>query len=257
MPGGEFDSSKTRVAPFFECLLEKDQTAQSWLPLLLSLPDHGSGVRPPGQCGPLVAWGWGDKERALRPSVVLLAWLIRNLGQPVRPDKSTAWPRRQQLIARDPATIEEALQRLTSDPSRPAWHVLEGPSYPDAFLATDDLVVVIEGKRTEAGPTTSTMWMPVRHQMLRHLDGALEIVRGRSLYGLFLVEGNPDGSLPNVWRDACASTVSGEALQGSLPHRGPGERALIRDAFLGATTWQIACTALGVPVESLPERVTG
>ena len=255
MPGGEFDSSKTRVAPLFDRLLEKDHTGQSWLPRLLSLPEHGSGVRPPSQCGPLRACGWGDKERALQPPVALLAWLIRNLAQPIQPDTSSAWSKRQQLIARNPAVTEEAMRLLRSDPSNRAWHVMEGPSYPDAFLATDDLVVVIEGKRTEAGPTTSTTWMPVRHQMLRHLDGALEILAGRSLYGLFLVEGNPDGALPGIWREACVSTLTSEALDGSLPHRGPGDRLLIRDAFLGATTWRVVCRALEVPLESLPERV--
>ena len=256
MPGGEYDSSKTRVVPFFDRLRAADETAQSWLPLLLGLPSCGSGARTPSRCGPLRDWGWGDLERALDPPVSLLSWLIRNLEPPTTPDRSSAWPRRQRLIAREPAHIGDALQALRSDSSARDWYLLEGPSYPDAFLATDDLVVVIEGKRTEAGPTTGTMWMPVRHQILRHLDAALEIRGNRSLYGFFMVEGKSDGSLPGVWRDACASTLSEEALSGSLPHRGPGDQEVIRNAFLGAVSWQAACDVLGVPHQSLPNTVS-
>lgn len=39
--------------------------------------------------------------------------------------------------------------------------VLEGRSSPDVWLATPRAVVVIEGKRTENGPTTHTSFMGV------------------------------------------------------------------------------------------------
>ena len=89
--------------------------------------------------------------------------------------------------------------------------------------------------------------MPVRLQMLRHLDAAYEIAGPRTLLGFFMVEGAEDGALPDVWREACGQTLDPEMLEMSLPHRSPEERGRIAEAFLGAVTWQRGCDALGVP----------
>ena len=58
--------------------------------------------------------------------------------------------------------------------------MLEGRSRPDACFETDAMLVVIEGKRTERKATAVTTWMRTRSQMLRHMDAALEISRGKS-----------------------------------------------------------------------------
>ena len=79
MPGGTFDSSKTRVTPVFDQLrLRRDD----WVRQLLSLPQHGAG-RAVGQADLTFLGGaWGGEERALFPPVSLLSWLIRNLSVP-------------------------------------------------------------------------------------------------------------------------------------------------------------------------------
>jgi hypothetical protein len=251
MAGGKYDSSRTRVAPFFDALFGRDKTGQSWLARLVSLPEHGSDASRPTRSEPLIEARWGPKERPLSPPVSLLSWLIRNVQDPDGKVDADIGPQRRDLLARDPARIEEAIRLLRTEPSVRGWHILEGPSYPDVFLATADVVVAIEGKRTESGPTTSTTWMPVRHQMLRHLDAALEIAGRRSVFGFFIVEGAADGSLPAEWLATCQQTLETSVLEQSLPHRPATERRLIAQAFLGATTWQRACDSLGVPFSSL------
>jgi hypothetical protein len=152
--------------------------------------------------------------------------------------------------------IMEALALLQTRPSGQAWHILEGHTYPDVFLATPDALVVIEGKRTEAGPTTSTTWMPVRHQMLRHMDAASEIRGDRRVYGFFIVEAaRESNAVPAHWVQAAEDTLAPAAVSGSLPHRSPAEREDIVQGFLGVTTWQAVCGTFGLDSDTLPETV--
>jgi hypothetical protein len=256
MGTGRHDSSKTRVAPIFRRLLDRDPSGQTWLPKLVDLPTSGSvRSREVGICN-LKGHDWAPRERALFPPLSLLSWLVRNLKQPSNQQTERIDRRRLELIAGNPATIEQAMSLLRTGGSKRKWYVLEGTTYPDAFLSTDEVVVVIEGKRTEAGPTTATTWMPVRHQILRHLDCAYEILGHRRLLGFFVVEADSDGQLPKLWLDACKATTSRETLMQSLPHRSELEKSVIADAFLGATTWQRICKELEIPYESLPDVAT-
>lgn len=135
------------------------------------------------------------------------------------------------------------------------WCVLEGPSQPDAYLETPELLVVIEGKRTEHGPTTHTSWMPVRHQMLRHIDCAWEIRGDRPVFGFFIVEGDDQGAIPPEWVEFARATVEPDAVAKSLPHRTADERSAIAEAFLGVTTWQIVCETFGIDRGILRDKV--
>jgi hypothetical protein len=142
------------------------------------------------------------------------------------------------------------------------WHILEGPTFPDVTVFTPDAVVVIEGKRTESGPTVDTTWLPGRHQMIRHLDAAWEIRGRRRVFGLLIVEAPNagEGSVPSQWEAATVATWSDAALSTSLPHRSPEERLGIRGAFMGVTTWRAVVHAFDLPddllIESLPQRLT-
>jgi len=253
-----FDSSKTRVAPVFDRLMV---SRADWLPALLALPEAGASRFECDKNHDLrIAEGWwGANERGLQPPVSLLSWLIRNL--PVAPpdtDTSEAAARRRLLHQGDPTTIEEGLRRVRSGGSTREWFLLEGQTYPDAFIATPDALIVVEGKRTEAGPTTSTTWMPGRRQMLRHLDAAWEIRGRRNVYGLFIVEATAGTSdPPAVWKEAATDTASAEAISQSLPHRSPEERDGIVRSFLGVTTWQAVCGEFTIPVDGLPQRAAG
>lgn len=261
---GKFDSSKTRVEPVFDRLHKKDSTGKMWIHELLSLPEYGKGKSPagatyrilPGDKG--TTYGWGKREKKLFPPVSLLRWLVEN-----PPSKSLSGYNakavdgshdRKELLKRNPVTIQKALDTLKTDPPPREWYVLEGLSQPDAYLETDRAIVVVEGKRTEPGPTTSTSWMPVRHQMLRHIDCAWEIRKEKSVYGFFIVEGNADGGIPAEWVLFSRDTFSASSVNLSLPHRSADERGMIAECFLGVTTWQRVCGALNLDFKSLPHE---
>lgn len=201
---------------------------------------------------------WGDDEASLPPPVSLLSWLIRNLpttgiAKPIG-DEGPA-PKRRELFEQNPETIRMALDLLSGQAGGKGWHVLEGASRPDAYLLTDDAIIVVEGKRTEAGPTVGTTWMPRRHQILRHLDAAWERRGSRRVYGMLIVEGAGGPAaveVPPQWVHASLSTISTAAIADSLPHRGPAEQLEIARCFLGVTTWQAVCRTFDIDWVKLP-----
>jgi len=253
---GKYDSSRTRVVPVFDALMERDSSGNSWLPRLLQLGSLSSGRLEGLVPGPLVAeqrkW-WGRNERHLNPPRDLLRWLVENLDEPA---SQSCWgsgdtkTKRKLLVAGHKEAKEEALRLLESEPKRSAWYVLEGQSRPDACLETANLVLIIEGKRTEAKPTTTTTWMPQRSQMLRHMDAAWEVRKEKKVLGMMIVEGSAEtGSLEpdSYWSRQAEDQIKEEMLTKSLPHRTPKERAQIAEGFLEATTWQRVCSELRLP----------
>jgi hypothetical protein len=155
MPGGRYDSSKTRVRPVFDALWNQ---GRDWLPKLLVLPKGGC---PDANVGAgnlaLIEGHWEPNERCLNPPVSLLSWLVRNAGRL----KKTSFEIevRQRLAEGDPPAVTEALHLLRTDGGTRGWHVFEGPTCPDAYLVAHDALVVVEGKRTEPTTTTDTTWL--------------------------------------------------------------------------------------------------
>jgi hypothetical protein len=259
---GIYDSARTRIAPVFGRLQCLDPSGRLWLQGLLELGNSRKLATPRGGTAALRVAKWWPRQARLAAPPGLLRWLLENAE---KPRTAAAWGRhpevkenRRRVVDRDAATVTEALKRLDERRgSGRAWYVLEGPTQPDVYLDTEEAVIVIEGKRSEPGPTTSTAWMPVRHQMLRQLDAAWEVRQGRRIYGLFIVEADErTGSLvPPVWREVADMTISEEVLRGSLPHRTPEERSEIASALLGVTTWQAVCEEFQIPLQVLIEEV--
>lgn len=280
---GRYDSTRTRVAPVFDTLFARDPSGAAWLAPLLGLPrqpDGGSANAARPVTPPLQTWGWGAHECRVRPPRQLLHWLVDHVVAPAdepatnraqhpaghqlatAADPGAAPGRdagsRARLLEGDAATRQLAHALIDAGPARRAWYVLEGMSQPDVLLATHDAVVVIEGKRTESGPTMRTKWLPGRDQMLRHLDASYDLAGGRRVYGFYIVEGARDSAadaVPGVWRDAAAALTDPATLAAGLPHRTPAEREAIAGTFLGVTTWQAVCDALAVPYTDLPNEV--
>lgn len=256
-----YDSSRTRVAPLFDALLARDHTGESWLDALLALGSRSEIVAtvPKGQR--LVAnhgSRWGEFEAKLPAPAALLEYLVQNLDPGLveaSQDTGSTRSRRLELGRRNQATIELAVAELRGGKRGRRWFVLEGESRPDALLETTDLVVCIEGKRTEAGCTTHSSWMPRRSQLLRHMDAALDAYPGKRILGLLIVEG--DGgenaySPSPYWVAECAAQYEQSMLDDSLLHRTSNERLRIADGVLGVSTWQAVCAAVKVPWNILP-----
>ena len=88
--------------------------------------------------------------------------------------------------------------------------------------------------------------------MLRHMDAALEISRGKRVLGLMIVEGEGGAAATapsDHWLREADNQLLETTVADSLPHRDPGQRNLIAEGFLGVTTWQRVCAAfeLGWP----------
>lgn len=257
---GKRDSSQTRAAPVFDKLKLCEPGGGNQLEALLRLATGGHpNSHPLIRMSDVRVSKWGECEARIQPPLSLLAWLIRNL-----PDTGVARPsggdetslRRRELFDRNPMTVRKALKSIHGSDLPKAWYVLEGSSQPDVYIETDEAVVVVEGKRTEPELTVGTTWMPGRHQILRHIDGAWEVRGHRKVYALLIVEGDEeDGGLrvPSKWVEESLNTVSTEAISSSLPHRGPTEQLEIARCFRGVTTWQAVCRTFDVDWRSLPD----
>ena len=254
----KFDSSRTRVAPVFSALEQHHGSDGGWVRRLLDLAATG-GEHPWARQDLQVlerhheaTSGDKRKEQLLAPPVSLLRWLVTGFTPPKRGGygDGDVGRFRRELAGKNPERIAEALAHLEGSEAPPsrAWFVFEGYTSPDVFLVTPDALVVVEGKRTEAGPTTSTTWMAGRHQMIRHLDAAWEIRGRRSVYGFFIVEAEPGSSdVPGRWQAAAEAACGDDAILSSLPHRDQSDREGIRKAMVGATTWQRIVGEFGLP----------
>lgn len=261
---GHRDSSLTRVAPLFDRLYDAGETGAGWLDALVAQGSRADVVSsvPTGQR--LVASHgrrWGSAEVALPAPTSLLIHLVSSIDpELVASSKDTGetlrWRRR--LASRDQIAIDEALAALRAGRRGRHWFVLEGESKPDALLEATDVVLCVEGKRTEAKCTTTTQWMRTRSQLLRHMDAAMDAFPGKRILGLLIVEGEggADARDPSEhWRDECRAQYAPSMLEASLPHRMPAERAAISRGILGVTTWQAVCAAVGIEWASLPDVI--
>ena len=193
---GRLDSSKTRVAPVFDRLFDCDPTGAVWLDRLIRLGSRASEVDLPSPVGELVPghlrW-WERNERRLSPSLGLLEYLVRNItAEKVMESRTSEKTRRKRLALarRDLDVVQEALTRLRAGEKGKEWFVLEGESRPDAYIETDSIVLVVEGKRTERSTTNKTTFMPWRSQLIRHMDTAWEVADGRRVLACIIREGS-------------------------------------------------------------------
>lgn len=261
---GSRDSSKTRVAPLFDQLYERDQTGATWLDSLIALGSRRDIVATVPRSQRLVpnhGKRWGPGEMPLPAPQALLEYLIANLDAQLVAgcsDSGDTLVKRTKLAAGDQPTIAEGLAAIRAGQRGKKWFVLEGDSRPDALLETENLVLCIEGKRTEAKCTTKTQWMRQRAQLLRHMDAAMNRFTGKRVLGLLIVEG--DGGAESVapsqhWLDESEAAYAPAMTAASLPHRSTAEQDLVRENILGLTTWQAACRALGIDWNSIPDVV--
>jgi hypothetical protein len=253
MPAGIHDSSRTRVAPVFDLLQGR---SDDWVRTLLSL-NQGANQSPADLAGLNLKFQkgyWGKTEHSFDPPVALLSWLIRNpTPQLLAQD---AIPERVLLAKGEPGVVARALHALRTSAAPKGWHLLEGPTVPDVMIETPDALIVIEGKRTESGPTLDTTWLSGRHQIWRHIDAAWEIRGRRRVFGLFIVQGQEsDGGLPPHWQKAIRDAVGSVVLDASFPHRSSTERDAIAACFVGGTTWNLVCKAFNISSASLPRTI--
>ncbi len=276
---GRFNSSITRVRPFFQNLLKQDATGHRWIPTLLGMVTCNTAyadelAKQAGtlrencttlrtfEDGILKLYGIPSIqlaecfEHSLPPPPAFLSWLIRN------PEQMT-WPRkngvrckydlpvqvlRERLFGEHGGQEQKAAQRQALDElassgalnSSRKWWAFEGFSDIDCFLETDRLVLLIEGKRSEH-LTASTHWYRRRNQLIRNLEVAQSIASGRQ-FGVILIA---EESLGQFRR---------KTIDESLPHFDPNERECLMSHYLGCVTWRDLCTKTGIEYDKLPRN---
>lgn len=233
---------------------ELQKRSDDWVRQLVTLPSHpGIDQAELGVLDLTYEDGhWWPKEHPLAPPRRLLEWLVTNptaLRQP-----SSSHPDRAALLRGDKAKLRQALAEIEVQPDGRGWHLLEGTTFPDATIITTDAVIVVEGKRTEAGPTVDTSWLAGRHQIWRHIEGAWGIRGSRQVFGFFLVE-EVAGEIPPLWVDAAREAVTESALSTSFPHLRKEEREALAACFLGVATWQQVCRSFDIDIALLPDTV--
>jgi hypothetical protein len=251
---GKNNSSETRVAPVVRRLFERDPSGATWLDTLLTLGSRAEVVASVPRENRLIPNHrplWGEEEAILPAPLSLLEYLVSHV-EADRVDASqssgNALAKRRALADKDPGTINEALAAIRSGRRGRHWFILEGESRPDALLETDRFVLCVEGKRTEEKCTTDTTWMPMRSQLLRHMDAAMDKFPAKQIYGLLVIEGDDSDPMhPSAhWRQQCEQQYDCDVVERSLPHRTAAERAKIADGILGVTTWQAVCDRVGI-----------
>ena len=260
---GEKDSTVTRVWPVFDSLFHKDPTGETWLSKLLSLGSiQNEAVRreienPGCLLAELARFGRalpGPLKKLLGPGRAATLEPIRNAFEieipPVKEflrwllehPEAMQWPvergggerifsgemqsNREALLAGNQAVQANALQELerggTANAQR-AWWAFEGFASVDCLLETDKLLVLIEGIRTEAVPS-STDWFPQRNKVVRYLESARNRAAGKKNYAVLVCAEKAIRISDAMWKE-------------SLPHLAETERAEVQAHFLGFVTW--------------------
>jgi hypothetical protein len=261
------ESSLTRVRPLFGPLLASE--SNDWLVKVLGTAPLSKGLphdvlADPGEILPELRQNRPRKGRPplarafeyeVPPPTAFLRYLLTH------PD-ALRWPRdggkrrqfgrettrcRRALIRgsakAQTATIDKGiaeLEKLGARGSRLKWWAFEGFTSVDCYLECERLVLLIEGKRNDV-LSKSTDWYPQRNQLVRNLEVVGEIAAGRAA-GVLLVTQEP------------CPELSENDYERSLPHLNERERHQVRERYLGQTTWQLLCKALGVDVETLPDE---
>jgi hypothetical protein len=269
------NSSLTRVRPVFGAALDADAHGAGWLSALLAKAPAANRLnaairRDPGELLGACTAHRPYKDRVLRQTIQLracfeypalapesfLRWCLDHPDQLIWP-KGTAgkfsaeaarW-RRALFHDEPPGTIAaqskgyDELSRLGVAGSQRKWWVFEGTTSIDCLLMTDRLVLAIEGKRTDR-LAPSTAWYPARSQLVRNLEAARDLARGRAFATLLVTEEpDADGDV-----DAVAAS-----LDDAAPHLDDRERAALQASYLGQLTWATVCEALGVDHGGLPD----
>jgi len=196
-------------------------------------------------------------EKRTHPPARFLRWLVRH------PDHMT-WPesgkgRRRRFGARTQRLREElfgyhgpeaqnnamtmALDALESRGAARSWRkwwAFEGYTDVDCWLETDQLLLFVEGKRTE--PISESIdFYPHRNQVLRNLEAAAEHCSEKEYAVMVIAE------------EALADP-SPQEIELGLPHLSSLERGEMMRHYLGCVLWEDVCQATGIEYQSLPRR---
>jgi hypothetical protein len=273
VPEREPDSARTRVEPFFDALLARDNGGGSWLGPLLAASAHGHEqlgelVEQPGWLEVIISVPTADGRRGAftypaLPDRGLLGWMIDHPEALARPTatgapavtRETEILRRALLDDDPPGTRARAQDRAhdllgAANSAASAWWRFEEAATFDCALITDRLVLTVLGSAGEEplGLGTATPWLPARTALVRDLEAAQRLAAGKA-WGTLLVSDVP---LP-AGTDAAVAA----AIEAGAPHLDPAGREALRAGYLGNLTWAQAAAVTGLELAELPHFSLG
>jgi len=263
---GLYNSSITRVRPFFKALFAMDKTGESWLPKLLKATPLNQGLAKTLCEHPSVLLydclqerEYYDKilgktikleecfEYSIPPSYSFLEWALMN------PEELT-WPedgkktfgtetqyKRECLFGyhgtdTQKEIMKEGLNELKKQGvycSARQWWSFEGFTEMDCLIETDRYLLGFEGKRTEC-ISPSTYWFRDRNQIVRNIEVLAELAREKKKEFAFILI-TEDGVDP----------MTEEHFKASLPYD-EGLANRLCEHYLGCLSWKDVCLVTGI-----------
>lgn len=241
MPGGEKDSSLTRVQPVFKQLVIQDSTGQSWMDRLLAMGSRSKAADLP------TAPGWTGKLMKGRPVFEFSApppydYLHYLLEHPNRLSwrkgkkfSGETQEKRRALLDGNEDMQAKAIECLKRNPRGSKWWIFEGTTQVDCALFAENVTLFIEGKRTEPKLTGHIEWDSKRHQVFRNLDCLRALEERTDRYCVLLIV---DEANAGVLDQAKSLDTGFETARESWPHLSDSEAKELFGRYLGYLTWQ-------------------
>lgn len=184
---GKHNSTLTRVKPLFD-FIDNDTNK------LNVLFDQFQKSVPHIKQSSIHQIRYGCNEMVIPPSKPLLIWLLKNLNQlnivaDYGVEKgSDPFYKRNKLFLGDQETLYEAINLINSKSQIPIgkWYTFEGPTHIDIYIETDDSIFVGEAKRTESDIKTTTTWLKMKDQLIRHIDSLLD--QSKTIYSFYILD---------------------------------------------------------------------
>jgi hypothetical protein len=229
-------------------LLERDPGGRSWLPALLQAAPRGVEALgeladDPGYLSISLSVRGVSGQMAcfaqpVSPPREVLAWYVDHPDRLTWPPGAELTPEatvlRRALIHDQPPgarpRAQERARELMSERSvlSKEWWRFEERAELDCVLMTNRLVLVVEAA-FDGGHGPVSNWYPARTQLVRDLEAARALAsEGRRWAALLLGEGPSEA----------------EGLEAAAPHLDEAGRRELRDAYLGALSWEAAAGAV-------------
>jgi hypothetical protein len=264
---GDKDSSRTRVRPIFNELLDRSPSGDGWLGELcaLALRSRAGGAFTTSNVGHLISSETPETcearlgtvfERTLAPPRAFLEWLLNHPTRMQATNKKTfgassvdAQKWRRKLFATDARNrdqaIAEGVKQLGehgAEGSGQEWWAFEGFTHIDCCFVTDVAVLFIEGKRIET-VSPATRWFQARSQLWRNVEVAEQFAQGK-----------PFGVILAVEQDGEAALHEAEAtLHDSYPHLTGEQKSELSRHLLGFVTWGQIRQEFDLPAYCMPD----
>ncbi len=271
---GMYNSSITRVRPFFQALFKEDPNGVTWLPNLLKamplnkeLAENLTKITTKICDEILETREYKDKilgeieleecfEVRVPPSEGFLKWALEHSDALSWPDNGKRKYGDETQVLRERLfggredndktdTRNEGLKLLEKygvSSSSGKWWAFEGFTEMDCLIETEDFLLGIEGKRTEF-VSSSTSWYQDRNQVVRNIEVLHEIARKKNKNYAFILL-SEDGIDP----------ITKPHFEISMPHnKDLGEKLFSH--YLGCLSWKEACKVTGIKFDELPENI--